>query len=67
MGLPADQGLAVLYVMVEDWMWRRDLLELLGAKDPGRLDTVLFGRPAGETPRAGTRAADVLELGGEVG
>jgi hypothetical protein len=61
MGQEAREGLSVLYVLLDEWLWRRDLLRLLGADDPGRLDTIL-ARPAG----GGDRAVRVAGLGGEV-
>lgn len=64
MGLPVRQGLSVLYVLADEWMWRRDLLALLGAKDPGRLDTALQpAAPAGQS----AQWARVAAMGGEIG
>ena len=69
MALPAAQGLAVVYSLAEEWMWRRDVLTLLGAEDPERLDTVLAG--IGPAPRGAARAQQIADMvtamGGETG
>jgi hypothetical protein len=65
MALPAAQGLSVLYVLADEWMWRRGVLKLLGAEDPAPLDTVLQRAVAG-SDRA-VRVAEMTEaVGGEM-
>jgi hypothetical protein len=67
--MPAADGLNLVYVLCDEWMWRRDLLVVMGAEDPNRLDTAL----AEATPR--TRGAErraqiaemVTAMGGDVG
>ncbi len=71
MALPAAQGLAVLYVLADEWMWRRNMMRLLGAKDEdvARLDTILATspRPASREQRAAEVAAFVEGMGsGEI-
>lgn len=65
MRLPAAQGVSLLYVMAEEWMWRRDVLHLLGAtpKDIGRLDAILSQPVA---PDRTHRAVQVAAMGGEI-
>jgi hypothetical protein len=65
MALPAAQGLSVLYVLADEWMWRRGVLKLLGAEDPAPLDTVLQRTVSG-SDRA-VRVAEMTEaVGGEM-
>jgi hypothetical protein len=65
MNLPAAQGLSVLYVLADEWMWRRGVLKLLGAEDPAPLDTVLQRTVAGSDRVA--RVAEMTEaVGGEM-
>lgn len=71
MGLPADEGLAVLHVLAEDWLARRQLLAAVGVKDPDRLDTVLdeagrSRRPVDRSARVAEVAAFVAATGGEM-
>jgi hypothetical protein len=61
MSLPAAQGLSVIYVLADEWTWRRGVLRLLGADDPAPLDAVL-DRPV---RRTGDRARQVEAAGGE--
>ncbi len=63
MGMPAEQGLAVLYVLADQWLRERQIAAGLGT-DPAPLDTAVGrGRPAGPTT---DRADLVRALGGEV-
>jgi hypothetical protein len=65
MALPAAEGLSVLYVLADEWMWRRGVLKLLGAEDPAPLDTALRGAVAGSDRLA--RVAEMTEaVGGEM-
>lgn len=42
MGLPAAQGLSVLYVLMDEWLARRQMLAALGdVEDPDALEKAL--------------------------
>jgi hypothetical protein len=43
MGMPAEQGLSVLYVLADQWLRERQTMVALGAEDPAPLDD-LVGR-----------------------
>jgi hypothetical protein len=68
MGMPAEQGLSVLYVLADQWVRERQTVAQLGAEDPAPLD-VMVGRA--RVSRPGTddrdrRIALARSLGGEV-
>jgi hypothetical protein len=63
MSLPAAQGLSVIYVLADEWTWRRGVLRLLGADDPAPLDAVL-DRPVRRTG-VEDRVRQVEAAGGE--
>jgi hypothetical protein len=55
---------AVVYSLAHRWTWERDVLTLLGAKDPDRLDTLLGqGSSVSRVDRIRSAAA---VLGGEI-
>lgn len=62
MGLPAGQGLSVLFVLADQWRRERRLLALLGDEDADRLDNLIKHRDAAKH----TRAEMAADLGGEV-
>jgi len=72
MGLPPADGLAVLYVLADQWTRERQLLAALGVKETDSLDNTL---ERAATSRRSTdpaqRARDIAEFvtaaGGEVG
>jgi hypothetical protein len=64
MGMPAEQGLSVLYVLADQWLRERQMLQHLGAQDPAPFDEWV-GRERVEGERD-KRAALVRSLGGEV-
>ena len=67
MGLPAEQGMSVLYVLADQWIRERQMVKALGVEDPAPLD-VLVGRTpvGGEQAVRRDRRAVALALGGEV-
>jgi hypothetical protein len=67
MGMPAEHGLSVVYVLADQWVRERQMLKALGVEDPAPLD-VLVGRnrPAGVDPERADRMRQALALGGEV-
>ena len=68
MGMPAEQGLSVLYVLADQWVRERQTLLHLGAEDPAPLDD-LVGRAsvvAHTTSGRDERIDLALSLGGEV-
>ena len=58
MGMPHAQGLAVLFVLADQWRHDRQLLAALGVEDPTAFDSAL-ARPA-------SRAEQITKTGGEV-
>lgn len=69
MSLPPADALAVVYVLADQWMRERQLLEAVGVEDPDRLDTVLQEagrRPAGRAEQIAQTAAFVASAGGEM-
>jgi len=71
MGMPAEQGLSVLYVLADQWLRERQMVKGLGAEDPAPLDEivgrqrVVHEQDDGGTDR--TRRVDLARaLGGEV-
>lgn len=68
MGMPAEQGLAVLYVLADQWVRERQTLLSLGVEEPAPLDD-LVGRTAvvAHAPSGrDERIEQALSLGGEV-
>ena len=68
MGLPAEQGIAVLYVLADQWQRERAMLRALGVEEPAPLDVLVGRTPPGSesaTARRDRRAVAVA-LGGEV-
>jgi hypothetical protein len=64
--LPADQGLAVIFALCDEWAHKRQLLALLGAEDPTALDDVLTADTSRRRSSRAERLAADSELGGEV-
>jgi hypothetical protein len=70
MGMPAEQGLSVLYVLADQWLRERQMVKGLGAEDPAPLDemvgrTRLAVQASGGSDRA-ARVDLARSLGGEV-
>ena len=69
MGMPAEQGLSVLYVLADQWLRERQMVKGLGAEDPAPLDD-LVGRTrvavAAHEPERDRRIELAHSLGGEV-
>lgn len=66
MAMGARDGVGVLFVLADQWARQRDLLSLLGAEKPGRLDDLIHPDPDADADTRDARIAAVLELGGEV-
>ena len=64
MGMPAGQGISVLYVLADQWLRERQTVAQLGAEDPAPLDE-LVGRPVAHGASR-DRADLVRSMGGEV-
>jgi len=62
-GLTARQGVAVLFVLMDDWLKRRRLLAALGVEEVDVLDELLTSAPGPDAPAAaddpGQRAGQV--------
>ena len=59
MGLPHEQGLAVLFALADQWRHDRQLLAALGVEEPGTAFDSALASPA-------SRAEQIAKLGGEV-
>jgi len=59
----------VLFYLAHEWAWRRDVLSVLGAENPGRVDELLVDDTPDTGPvaqSAAERMARAREMGGEV-
>ena len=67
MGMSAEQGLSVLYVLADQWLRERQTVALFGAEDPAPLDE-LVGRQrvAQRDPDRDRRIELARSMGGEV-
>jgi len=67
MGLPAEQGLSVLYVLADQWLRERQMVSGLGAEDPAPLDEMVGRVPVAQRDPARSARIDLARsLGGEV-
>jgi hypothetical protein len=66
MGMPAEHGLSVVYVLADQWIRERQMLKALGVDDPAPLDVLVGRTRVASGDREPTRAEQAIALGGEV-